>query len=187
MVHEGVRARIASSDRAWRTRRGCPSTWCARRCPDTGSPAKPPEELRLWVSENISRGQWETLLAGLGYDRYGAQGGVLSARRSPSASADRPRHCISIHTNVSTRTCRWRSGRPDRVGAVRACRAGPVPQVGLGLRETAVDTAADPGFGLRRLSGCADDLDRRAQFCVLDRLRRSYGDVLSRDRVARAA
>ena len=47
---------------------------------------------------------WAELMAGLGYDRYGAQGGDWGAGVSIAIGTRHPRHCLGIHLNMVMRT-----------------------------------------------------------------------------------
>ena len=61
------------------------STSCARRCPGYGFSDKP--DRAGWKSRRASRGAWAELMARLGYDRYGAQGGDWGASVTTSIGA----------------------------------------------------------------------------------------------------
>ena len=47
---------------------------------------------------------WAELMAGLGYDRYGAQGGDWGSAVSIAIGARHPAHCLGIHLNMIVRT-----------------------------------------------------------------------------------
>ena len=47
---------------------------------------------------------WAELMAGLGYDRYGAQGGDWGSAVSIAIGARHPAHCLGIHLNMVVRT-----------------------------------------------------------------------------------
>ena len=47
---------------------------------------------------------WAELMAGLGYDRYGAQGGDWGAGVSIALGTRHPTHCLGIHLNMVMRT-----------------------------------------------------------------------------------
>ena len=47
---------------------------------------------------------WADLMAGLGYDRYGAQGGDWGAAVTTAIAARHPRSCLGIHLNMVMRT-----------------------------------------------------------------------------------
>ena len=47
---------------------------------------------------------WAELMAGLGYDRYGAQGGDWGSAVTTAIGARHPEHCLGIHLNMVVRT-----------------------------------------------------------------------------------
>jgi microsomal epoxide hydrolase len=54
---------------------------------------------RGWDVQRIAEA-WATLMARLGYDRYGAQGGDWGAMISARLAASDPEHCIGLHSNM---------------------------------------------------------------------------------------
>ncbi len=125
---------------------------------------------------------WETLMTRLGYDRYGAQGGDWGAAVTRDIGRNRG-HCVGIHTNMPLGVPPADLVDPTEEEQSALAGAGPLPQVGLGLRETAVDTTADPGLRAGRLAGRPDGLDRR-EVLVLDGLRRPSRERAQPRRVA---
>jgi epoxide hydrolase len=53
-----------------------------------------------WGLQRIARA-WAQLMAGLGYDRYGAQGGDWGAAVTTVIGADDTDHCVGIHLNMA--------------------------------------------------------------------------------------
>ena len=64
----------------------------------SGKPARPG-----WGVDRIAD-CWAELMAGLGYDRYGAQGGDWGAGVSIALGTRHPTHCVGIHLNMVMRT-----------------------------------------------------------------------------------
>ena len=58
-----------------------------------------PTNDRGWDPLRVARA-WAQLMAGLGYDRYGAQGGDWGAQVSTRIGASDPAHCAAIHLNM---------------------------------------------------------------------------------------
>jgi pimeloyl-ACP methyl ester carboxylesterase len=58
-----------------------------------------------WGVERIGRA-WAEIMAGLGYERYGAQGGDWGAAVTTAIALLDPEHCVGIHLNMP-------SARPD--------------------------------------------------------------------------
>jgi pimeloyl-ACP methyl ester carboxylesterase len=54
-----------------------------------------------WTSKRVARA-WAELMARLGYDRYGAQGGDLGAWVSPDLGRVVPDHVVGVHVNAAT-------------------------------------------------------------------------------------
>jgi len=57
-----------------------------------------PTRSRGWGQQRVARA-WATLMAGLGYDRYGAQGGDWGSGISRLLAAAAPEHVIGVHIN----------------------------------------------------------------------------------------
>jgi pimeloyl-ACP methyl ester carboxylesterase len=57
-----------------------------------------PTRARGWSQERVARA-WATLMASLGYDRYGAQGGDWGSGISRLLAAAAPEHVIGVHIN----------------------------------------------------------------------------------------
>jgi len=72
-----------------------PSTSCARHCRGTASPGNRPYR---WGVEKIADA-WEKLMVGLGYDRYGAQGGDWGSAVTTQIGRNGG-HCAAIHLNM---------------------------------------------------------------------------------------
>ncbi|HET6810883.1 MAG TPA: epoxide hydrolase [Acidimicrobiales bacterium] len=53
-----------------------------------------------WGVQRVARA-WAQLMAALGYDRYGAQGGDWGAMVTTSIAQQDPDHCIGIHVNMA--------------------------------------------------------------------------------------
>ena len=60
-----------------------------------------PTRERGWHPGRIARA-WAELMAGLGYDRYVAQGGDWGSLITPQLALADPEHCIGIHVNMLT-------------------------------------------------------------------------------------
>jgi pimeloyl-ACP methyl ester carboxylesterase len=54
-----------------------------------------------WTFERIGRA-WASLMAELGYERYGVQGGDLGGSVSPAVGRVAPSHVVGVHTNGGT-------------------------------------------------------------------------------------
>src|SRR5262249_9101173 len=54
-----------------------------------------------WTTERIARA-WAKLMSGLGYERYGAQGGDFGAFVSPELGRADPTHVVGVHVNAAT-------------------------------------------------------------------------------------
>jgi microsomal epoxide hydrolase len=52
-----------------------------------------------WDAARVAQA-WKTLMARLGYDRYGAQGGDWGAMISTRLAAIDPEHCVGLHSNM---------------------------------------------------------------------------------------
>jgi pimeloyl-ACP methyl ester carboxylesterase len=52
-----------------------------------------------WDVQRVAEA-WKTLMARLGYDRYGAQGGDWGAMVSARLAATDPEHCVGLHSNM---------------------------------------------------------------------------------------
>ena len=140
-----------AADRPGRPRRrraATPSTSSARRCPGYGFSDKP---TATGLGRRAIAAAWAELMARLGYERYGAQGGDWGAggrRRRWPRDAD---HVLGIHLNMLRRgaaisgsgprtTERWTLERRDEYSRRdRATRAssppGPRP-LGYGLADS---------------------------------------------------
>ena len=116
---------------------------------------------------------WDTLMGSLGYERYGAQGGDWGAAVTTQIGRNGGR-CAAIHVNMPL-------ARPPASWTIRQRRRGRrwrrrlLPEVGLGLLETAVDTSADPRLRVGGFTGRAAGVDRREVLGV-DGLRRPPGE-----------
>ena len=113
----------------------CPSL------PGFGFSDKPAEH--GWNVERIADA-WDVLMARLGYDRYGAQGGdwgsSVTGRIARAPSRPLRRHPPEHGGRPPGPR---RHDRPDRAGAGRAGRVPALPGLGLGLLQAAVDPAPD--------------------------------------------
>ena len=76
-----------------------PSTSWRPRCPATGGATSRPRP--GWGVDRIARA-WDTLMGGLGYDRYGAQGGDWGATVTGSLAQQVPDRLVGIHVNMAT-------------------------------------------------------------------------------------
>jgi len=54
-----------------------------------------------WTEERVA-GAWKQLMARLGYERYGAQGGDLGAGISPALGRADAEHVVGVHVNAAT-------------------------------------------------------------------------------------
>lgn len=54
-----------------------------------------------WSTARVARA-WATLMRGLGYERYGAQGGDTGAFVSPELGRADPEHVVGVHVNAAT-------------------------------------------------------------------------------------
>ena len=52
-----------------------------------------------WTVDRIARA-WDELMARLGYDRYGAQGGDWGATVTDALAVERPEHLVGVHVNM---------------------------------------------------------------------------------------
>ena len=89
-----------------------------------------------WGIEKVAQA-WETLMTRLGYDRYGAQGGDWGAAVTTAIGINGG-HCAAIHLNMPLGFPAG-DGQSDAGGAGRVGRSGALPEVGLGVFQTAVD------------------------------------------------
>ena len=129
------------------------STSSARRCPGYGFSDKPTRD-RAGTSQRIADA-WAELMARLGYDRYGAQGGDWGASgdRRASASSD-PEHVVGIHLNMPIASPTRHARRPDRRRSRRrSTRSTALRNVGGRVLDAAVDPAADARLRAGRLAG----------------------------------
>ena len=85
------------------------STSCARRCPGYGFSDKPTAP--GWGVERIARA-WAQLMARLGYDRYGAQGGDWGSFVTTSIGQQDAGACRGHPRPVADRAARARAARP---------------------------------------------------------------------------
>ncbi len=60
-----------------------------------------PTREKGWVTNRVARA-WAELMSGLGYERYGAQGGDWGAMVSPELGRVDPEHVAGIHVNSAT-------------------------------------------------------------------------------------
>ena len=112
-----------------------------------------------WGVDHIAD-QWAALMAALGYERFGAQGGDWGSAVTTRIGAQHPDRCIGIHLNMVSAgpgsepegAHRGRAGRP------RLARA--LPPVGQRLLDPAGHPTADGRVRARRLAGRAGGLDR---------------------------
>ena len=119
----------------------CPSL------PGYGFSDKP--ERAGWNVDRVGHA-WAELMARLGYERYGAQGGDWGATVTTCMGQHENEHLAGIHLNMPIAMPDV-DGRPHRVGAAGARRPGELHGVGLGIREGAVHTTADGRLRPRRL------------------------------------
>ena len=126
---------------------------------------------------------WDELMVRLGYRALRRAGRRLGRRGDHRRSAATPATAWR-----STPTCRRSQtegpGRPDRRAGRALDRARPLPDVGFGLLQAAVDAAADAGLRPGRLAGRAAGVDRR-EVLVVDGLRRSSRERAEQGRTAR--
>ena len=119
-----------------------------------------PTHDRGWDARRVARA-WAELMARLGYQRYGAQGGDWGSIISRELGLVDPEHVVGVHLNMLI------TRPPDdpgelteeetrRLQAARTFRAD-----GLRLQRDPGDPAADPGLRADRLAGRAAGLDRR--------------------------
>ena len=99
-----------------------------------------------WGVERIAR-TWIALMARLGYDRYGAQGGDWGSAVTAAIGGLDPGHCAGIHVTLAMDTRPRVEGEPTSAGAAGAARVGPLSKMGLGLFNATVDPP--PDFVLR--------------------------------------
>ena len=145
------------------------STWSRRRCRATGSPVRR-------SSADGTRGAWPQaftqIMADLGYDRYGAQGGDWGSIVSQNVADLDPEHVCGLHLNFITVPRPKDAPDPDAGGA-----AGPrrrrsrSARTGAGYQEIQGTKPQTVGYGLEDSpSGlCAWIVEK---FTRVDRLRR---------------
>ena len=96
---------------------------------------------------------WAQLMARLGYDRYGAQGGDWGAMVTTSIGRHDPDHVVGHPPQHAAR-----AARPADVDDLTEQEQAaldvdrPLPRLGLGLLQAAVDPSADAGLRPRRLA-----------------------------------
>ena len=73
-------------------------TWSVRSIPGFGFYAKP--TTTSWGVDRIASA-WATLMARLGYTRYGAQGGDWGSTITASLGSLDPQHCAGIHVTLA--------------------------------------------------------------------------------------
>ena len=137
-----------------------------------------------WTVEKIG-GAWTKLMAGLGYDRYVAQGGDWGSTITEAIALQDPEHCLGIHLNMVR-------ARPDpdtmddltdmEEAALRLVEA--LPGLGFWLLEATKHPAADRRLRPGRFADRPGRLDP-GEVLVLDRLRRPSGERADPRRVAR--
>ncbi len=140
----------------------CPSL------PGYGFSDKPAEP--GWGVERIARA-WAQLMARLGYDRYGAQGGDWGSAVTAALGTQDAEHVAGIHLNMVDRIPGGRGpGRSDRRREVRARVRWSTTGAGTRVLDAAVDPAPDARLRAGRLAGRAVRVDPR-EVLVLDRHR----------------
>ena len=126
-VPQGHRAARPTRSRTAATRR-TRSTSCARRCRATASATGRREP--GWKTPRIAAA-WATLMARLGYDRYGAQGGDWGASVTTCIGQQDAEHVAGIHLNMVIAFPDRSTGRADRARAGRARVAHALPAAGV--------------------------------------------------------
>ena len=128
------------------------------------------------------------LMARLGYERYGIQGGDWGSIVSQRHAFNHPDHAIGLHINMVTAGAAVRCRRPDGRGATRGAGAvaGPADVLQHGRGRLFADSghqAADARLCTERLACGTGGLDRR-EVSRLVRLRRRPGNDLHQGRAA---
>jgi len=145
----------------------------------SGRPAQPG-----WNVQRIAAA-WMTLMARLGYQRYGAAGGDWGTSITTSIGQQDPGHLAGDSPDPADRSAR--SGhvrRSDRGGAGFAGRARARQGPGVRILRRAGDQAPDGGVRAGGLARRPGRLDRR-EILVLDRLRRPPRDRADPRRASR--
>ena len=131
-----------------------------------------PTRTRGWDVPRIARAFVELMRAPR-LRRATARRAATGARRSRRGSARSiPEHCAAIHLNMPIADPPDGAGRAHRRGQGRPRRDAAVPARGVGLRDRAVDEAADARCRAQRLAGRPARVDRR-EVPRVERLRRS--------------
>ena len=154
--------------------------------PGYGFSDRPP---RMGYGRDRTAAMFAELMARLGYERYGAQGGDLGAGISRSLALDDSEHVAGLHLNLCGGAPRPTPDDPDGPACRRRssrCSATGRPSGPTRSAATATSRGRSRrplGYGLKRLAGGSRGLDRR-EVPELVRLRRPSRDAVQQGRAA---
>ena len=123
-----------------------------------------------WGIEKIAHA-WDALMARLGYQRYGAQGGDWGAAVTTQIGRNGG-SCIGIHTNMPVAFPSGGLRQSHARGEGRTRGGGVLRELGFRLLQAAVHPPADARLRIGRLAGRPAGLDH-GEVLGVDRLRRT--------------
>ncbi len=127
------------------------STSCAHRLPGYGFSDRPVDP-RAWCARGWPR-RGQRLMARLGYDQYGAQGGDWGSAVTSVLGESHKDRVVGIHVNMPTVMLGPHRRRQHRAGAKELRGLRVAHPVGHGIPAATIDPPADARLRPRRFAG----------------------------------